>query len=103
MSIASCNGQSEVASGPLLIRKVRLRQGESVGGHTHHFDHTTIFLRGEVAVETRSPDGVVKRHVFRAGDHFLIRAEVVHQLTACDDDVEFWCVYAWDGTLESTQ
>ena len=97
--LVDCAGQSEVQSGTLFIRKVRLAgEGESVGGHAHEFDHTTIFLRGSVAIHTYDPRcGCEHDDVAKAGDHMLIEAEVIHNLTALDDTgAEFWCVYA-DG------
>lgn len=96
MGITSCGGQSEVVSGSLFIRKVRLQvAGESVGGHAHSFDHTTMVLRGRLAVvmhdpSTRAPSALE----LRAGDHMLVAAGVVHELTAIEDDCEFWCVYS---------
>lgn len=98
-----CAGQSEVASGNLFIRKVRLaRAGEQVGGHTHNFDHTTIFLRGRVSLHTFDPEcGCKHDYECKPGDHFLTKATVIHELTALEDDCEFWCVFPYDGTQAS--
>lgn len=94
--INDCAGQSEVVSGNIFIRKVRLAQGESVGGHAHHFDHTTIFLRGRVAMHTLDPRcGCENDYVCEPGHHCLTEAAVVHDLTALDaDGAEFWCVFS---------
>lgn len=95
--VKDCAGQSEVTSGKLFIRKVRLRRkGECVGGHAHEFDHTTVFMRGSVAIHTFDPrDNTERDYTAQACDHMLIEAEVIHNLTALDEDgAEFWCVYS---------
>lgn len=96
----TCGGQSEIRSGDLFIRKVRLtRQGETVGGHRHDFHHTTIFLRGRVAVHTTAPDGTEADHEFGPGSHFWIDKDVIHDLRALDEGgAEFWCVYTGGAT-----
>jgi quercetin dioxygenase-like cupin family protein len=85
-----------VTSGTLAIRKVRLAQGERVGGHAHHFDHTTIFLRGRVTIMTYDPRCECRHeYVADPGSHLLIDAAVIHDLTALDEGgAEFWCVFS---------
>lgn len=87
-------GIGEWASGNVYIRPMRRNAGEVVEGHTHNFDHTTIFFRGRWNVRATLPDGRVIERQFQAPSHALIKAEVVHQLTALDDGSEAWCVYA---------
>ena len=87
------------------------RAGDKVHGHKHNFDHTTIVLTGAVRVRAVCPDGRViegdfysreyqKAHRDRfpadnpAPSHFLVVAEVEHEITALVDETEFWCVYA---------
>jgi quercetin dioxygenase-like cupin family protein len=69
--------------------------GQSVGGHAHAFDHTTIVLAGRVAMHTRDPaTGEETDRVLGPGDHVLTLAAVLHSLTALDASCEFWCVYS---------
>lgn len=74
-------------------------KGEKAGdlmapGHTHNFDHTTIVFRGAVHVEATTPDGRQIVADFRAPAHFLVKADVLHKITALEDDSEAWCVYS---------
>lgn len=88
-------GRAEWVSGNVFIRSNPLaKAGDKVEGHTHNFDHTTIFFRGRFEVRATLPDGQMVVREFTAPDHCLIRAEVTHEITALEDDSEFWCVYA---------
>lgn len=83
----------EWVSGNIYIRPNRLKEGEVVSGHTHHFDHTTIFFTGTFRVEATLPGGAYITRLFQAPAHCLIRADVKHEITALTDG-EFWCVYS---------
>lgn len=85
----------ELVSGNIFIRKNReMKKGDKVGGHTHNFDHTTIVFSGAVHVSATCPDGRLISQDFRAPMHFLVKAEVKHEITALEDGTEFWCVYS---------
>lgn len=84
----------EYASGNIYIRPNKLAKGEFAKGHTHHFDHTTIFFKGAFHVKATLPDGSVIERDFAAPAHCLIRADVEHEITALEDGSEFWCVYS---------
>ena len=85
----------ELVSGNIFIRKnQRMKTGDVVAGHTHNFDHTTIVFSGAVHVKAVSPDGRVIEKDFFAPTHFLVKAEVRHEITALQDNTEFWCVYS---------
>jgi len=84
----------EWASGNIYIRPMPRNAGEVIEGHTHNFDHTTIFFKGRWLVKAMLPDGEVIEREFAAPSHCLIKAEVVHHLTALEDGSEAWCVYA---------
>lgn len=85
----------EFASGNIYIRKNELKNvGDRVGGHKHNFDHTTIVFTGAVHVRAVCPDGRVIEQDFHAPTHFLVKAEVKHEITALEDGTEFWCVYS---------
>lgn len=96
----SCAVQGERTSGPLFIRPVRLaKSGDAIEGHTHHFDHVTIVLKGTVlVVGSQACDCGVPRILFSetltAPADLLIQKDVRHAITAVTDDVEFWCVFA---------
>lgn len=87
--------QPEFVSGNIFVRPNALANiGDKVDGHTHNFDHTTIFFRGSFHVKATLPDGRVIERDFVAPDHCLIRADVTHEITALEPDSLFWCVYA---------
>ena len=87
--------QPEWISGNVFIRPNYLSKvGDRVGGHTHNFDHTTIVFQGAVHVRATRPDGVVIERDFAAPSHFLVRADVTHEITATAPHTVFWCVYS---------
>lgn len=83
----------EFVSGNVFIRRNIGRAGDVVHGHTHHFDHTTIVFSGRVLVVATLQNGQRIEREFTAPDHFLVRAEVTHEIRFLEDG-EFWCVYA---------
>lgn len=85
----------EIVSGNIFIRPNPLaKKGEKVDGHKHNFDHTTFVIRGSVHVKAKLPDGTIKEKDFEAGDHFLVRAEVEHEIEALEDNSLFYCIYS---------
>lgn len=85
----------EWISGNIFIRPNPLpKAGDKVDGHTHNFDHTTIVFRGAVHVKATLPNGTIIERDFHAPAHCLIRADVMHEITALEDNTEFWCVYS---------
>ena len=87
--------QAEWISGNIFIRPNALpKAGDKVDGHKHNFDHTTIVLHGAVHVKAHLPDGRVIERDFVAPSHFLVHAEVEHEITATEDGTLFWCVYS---------
>jgi quercetin dioxygenase-like cupin family protein len=85
----------EWVSGNIYIRPNPLpKAGDTVQGHTHKFDHTTIVFIGGVHVKAVLPDGSVIERDFHAPDYFLVRADVTHEITALVDGTVFWCVYS---------
>lgn len=100
----------ELVSGNVFIRPMRFEQaGDVVDGHAHNFDHTTYVVRGALRIEALDAEGKVVRSVDRtAGNWVLIKAGVVHRLTALEDHSMGHCIYAhrtpqgdivqeWDG------
>lgn len=85
----------EWASGNIFIRPTKLENvGDHVPGHTHNFDHTTIFFKGAFHVKATLPNGQIIERDFKAPSHCLIKAEVLHEITALEPNSEFWCVYS---------
>lgn len=85
----------EWVSGNVFIRRNRLpATGDAVNGHKHNFDHTTIVFTGAVHVRAVKPDGTVIERDFEAPAHFLVKADVEHEITATEPNTEFWCVYS---------
>jgi quercetin dioxygenase-like cupin family protein len=89
----------EWISGNIFIRpNVLAKAGDVTDGHTHNFDHTTIVYKGAIHVKASLPDGTVIERDFGEGQpngrHCLIRADVLHEITALVDDTEYWCVYS---------
>ena len=85
---------NETASGNIYMRKMRKSKGEVVEGHTHNFDHTSIFFTGSFHVKAKLPNGTVVEQDFTAPAHALIRKDVEHEITCLSDEGEFWCVYS---------
>jgi quercetin dioxygenase-like cupin family protein len=85
----------EWVSGNIFIRPNKLETaGAKIDGHKHNFDHTTIVFTGRVHVRATLENGTVREGDFAAGSHFLVRANVEHEITALDDNTVFWCVYS---------
>ena len=103
----------ELISGNIFIRPMPFDQaGSTVEGHAHNFDHTTYVVRGSVRIEALDDAGNVLRSVVKkASDGYnwvLIRAGVIHRLTAQEANSLAHCIYAhrtpqgdvvqdWDG------
>ena len=86
---------TEWISGNVFIRPNKLpKVGDVVHGHKHNFDHTSIVFTGAVHVKAVLPNGNVIERDFVAPSHFLVKADVEHEITATKDDTAFWCVYA---------
>lgn len=100
---------TEFVSGNIFIRPMRFdKAGELHQGHTHNFDHTTIFFRGRFRVEAETPDGRLIVKEVEAPHHLLIKAEVKHKIVALTDHAEAWCVYSHrdpnpDGSADIVQ
>jgi quercetin dioxygenase-like cupin family protein len=86
---------AEYASGNIFIRENPLPKiGDRTAGHTHNFDHTTFVIKGAVHVKAICPDARVIERDFVAGQYFLVKADVLHEIIATQDDTLFLCVYA---------
>jgi hypothetical protein len=91
----------EFISGNVFIRVMGegkgLKPGEKVGGHTHNFDHTSIFFCGDWHVRKWRPDNTLAYDFERRGPfHILIEKDSRHEFTFLGGaDVGWaWCVYS---------
>lgn len=90
-----CEQEKEYASGNIYLRPVVLhKKGDSIPGHKHNFDHTTFVTKGSVHVLATCDEGCKKEKDFKAGEHFLVKAEWLHLITALEDETEFTCIYS---------
>lgn len=90
---------TEWVSGNIFLRPMRFaKAGDVVKGHAHNFDHTTFVTRGAVRIERLTDLGEVQDSVDKAAEDtfnwVLIRAGVIHRITALRDDSLANCVYA---------
>lgn len=105
----------EFFCGNIFIRPNYLaKKGVLVGDHTHNFDHTTFVTKGSVHVKAKHPDGTVIERQYKAGEWFLVKAEVRHEIMALENDTAFACIYShrnaqgeivverngWENTVE---
>lgn len=89
---------TEWVSGNIFIRSnEHMRKGAVIHGHKHNFDHTSFVTEGSVHVKGTLPDGRVieadfgKDFPFR---HFLVLANVEHEITALENGTSFYCIYS---------
>jgi quercetin dioxygenase-like cupin family protein len=110
----NCSTQAVMAEGPkgnLYVRQmIPGRQGESVEGHQHNYDHITYLIQGKVVMGWRvRPEDAYTEEVFQAPSQILVRKGTFHRFTSLTDDVILHCVYAirdtdgnftpsWDGS-----
>lgn len=81
--------------GNLFLRPNYLEKaGDKVDGHTHNFDHMTVVWEGRVKVNAVFPDGRTMTQEFGRSEHFLVKAEVAHEIIALEDNTMFMCIYA---------
>lgn len=77
--------------GNIWVRQNELKNsGDSFDGHTHHFDHVTLLVKGKVRVEVK--DKPAKE--FTAPTFIVIRKDFEHKITSLTDDVLYYCVFA---------
>ena len=60
------------------------------GGHTHHFDHVTLLVKGKVRVDV---DGYPSKE-FTAPTFIVIKKEHKHKFTALEPETLYYCVFA---------
>jgi hypothetical protein len=87
---------TEFVSGNIFIRKMFefVDAGTVNPPHAHNFDHTTFVFTGAVHVKAETPDGRKIEHDFHAPTSFLVKANVLHEITALENGTTVWCVYS---------
>jgi quercetin dioxygenase-like cupin family protein len=89
---------TEWVSGNIFIRPNRnMMKGDVIQGHKHNFDHTSFVVKGSVHVKAVTPDGRVIEGDFGEAyntPHFLVLADVEHEITALEDGTSFYCIYS---------
>jgi quercetin dioxygenase-like cupin family protein len=84
---------TERQSGNVFIRDVRLEKvGDSIPGHTHNYDHTMFFMKGEAKLTVITNESV-EESVIKAPADMLIVKNARHAIEALTDDVYFCCVF----------
>lgn len=84
----------EWESGNIYIRPMCFDKAGAIhDGHEHNFDHTSIVFVGSVRVKWRIGEKSGEQD-FYAPAHFLVRANVEHQILGLEDGTIVWCVYS---------
>lgn len=65
------------------------KAGDKEEGHAHCHDHLTLLTKGKLRVTALDKDTD-----FTAPAHIYIKADVVHELTALEDDTIAHCIHA---------
>jgi quercetin dioxygenase-like cupin family protein len=65
------------------------KAGDTEIGHTHHFDHLTLLAHGSLRVTVAG-----ETTDFKAPQMIYIKAEVVHELVALEDNTVAYCIHA---------
>jgi quercetin dioxygenase-like cupin family protein len=74
----------------LFIKQMVFRKtGDKEYGHSHCYDHVTLLSKGSLQIEALG-----KTTDFKAPIHIYIKAGVVHELTALEDDTLAHCIHA---------
>lgn len=77
--------------GNIWVRQHTLEKiGDFHGGHKHKFDHVTLLCQGSVEVEI---DGYDPKQ-FKAPTFIVIRKEHNHKITALEDKILYYCIFA---------
>lgn len=82
-------------SGNIFVRANGLQnKGDNVFSHKHDFDHTTIVFKGSIHVKAIEPNGSTLEYDLTSPSYFLVEKGVEHEITALEDNTEYWCVYS---------
>lgn len=76
--------------GNIWVRQNMLSKGEEAPGHEHYFDHVTLLAKGSVRVEVEGKEP----KEFKSPTFIVIKKELIHKMTALEDDTVYYCVFA---------
>lgn len=65
------------------------KAGDTEVGHKHLFDHLTLVAKGAVKVKVNNQETV-----FSAPHCIYIKADLIHEITAIEDDTTVYCIHA---------
>ncbi len=91
--------------GPVALRSFTLAETcHENQGHVHNYDHVTFVQAGALKVFWRKPGEAVERESreFKAGEFFLVKAEVAHRIKATAPGTRYACVFThrdFDGAV----
>ncbi len=94
------DGGADFISGSIFIRKmgapVGLAPGSLVRGHTHNFDHTSIFFTGRWHAKKWLHSQLIEDVEFEAPYYLLIEAHCRHEFKFLGGAERgyAWCVYS---------
>lgn len=92
--LKDCAHQGEILLGGLGIRPIHLvNEGDTVGGHTHNFDHVTFVHRGRVRVSWTCAEGCNGEAIMEGSTHMLIPKHWEHSMVALEPDCKVSCVF----------
>lgn len=73
----------------IFIRQMHFRSaGDIEHGHSHIFDHVTLLASGKIRVTALG-----KSTEFTAPHHIFIKANVIHELEALEDNTVVHCIH----------
>ena len=74
----------------VFIKQMRfMKAGDTEQGHAHCFDHVTLLSAGSLRL-----NALGKSTDFQAPHHIFIKAGVVHELVALEDNTLAHCIHA---------
>jgi len=74
----------------VFIKQMRfMKAGDIEQGHAHCFDHVTLLSVGSLRL-----NALGKSTDFKAPHHIFIKADVVHELVALEDNTVAQCIHA---------
>jgi quercetin dioxygenase-like cupin family protein len=97
-NLETCEQIIEQVQGNIFLRPVHGNKGYVIEGHEHNFDHVSFCISGSIRVKFGKPeDPEYHEETYHAGEHFLVKATIRHQITFLEDGTRFFCIYSHRG------
>lgn len=87
--LVECQFEFHDADGIAIKQMYIPERGIRVPQHSHTYDHTSMLARGKVALYANGVYG----GVFRAPCGILIKAGVMHEFMALEDETIIYCIH----------